>query len=362
MEITLGHKIRLNPNKKQVEYFNKACGTARFTYNWGLAEWKRQYEAGLKPSGLALKKDFNAIKKEQFPWTYEVTKYASQQPFIQLQTAFVKFFKGDAEYPVFKKKGIHDSFYIGNDQFRIEGKKIKIPNLGWVRMAECLGCNGKIQNAVVSRTAGKWFVSINILMNITPASCENQAIAGVDLGIKNLAALSSGETIEGPKAYRKLQKKLKRLQQSFSRKQKGSKNREKQKRKIASLHYRISCIRMDSLHKLTTRLANDYSVIVIEDLNVKGMMSNGKLAKAIADMGFNEFRRQLAYKAVISSAHVIVADRWFPSSKRCSACGEKHKELKLSDRIFKCPSCFFTIDRDLNAAINLKQYPQLMAA
>ncbi len=172
MEITLGHKIRLNPNKQQVEYFNKACGTARFTYNWGLAEWKRQYEAGLKPSGLALKKDFNAIKQEQFPWTYEVTKYASQQPFIQLQTAFIKFFKGDAKYPVFKKKGIHDSFYIGNDQFRIEGKKIRIPNLGWVRMAECLGYNGKMLNAVVSRTADKWFVSINILMNLKVQKIE----------------------------------------------------------------------------------------------------------------------------------------------------------------------------------------------
>ena len=362
MEITLGHKIRLNPNKQQVEYFSKACGTARFTYNWGLAEWKRQYEAGLKPSCLTLKKDFNAIKQEQFPWTYEVTKYASQQPFIQLQTAFVKFFKGGAEYPVFKKKGIHDSFYIGNDQFRIEGKKIRIPNLGWVRMAECLGYNGKILNATVSRTADKWFVSINILMNITPATCENQAVAGVDLGIKNLATLSNGDSIEGPKAYRKLQKKLKRLQQSLSRKQKGSRNREKHKRKVARLHYRISCIRLDSLHKLTTRLANDYSVIVIEDLNVKGMMGNGKLSKAIADMGFNEFRRQLGYKAVISGCHVIVADRWFPSSKRCSVCGEKHKELQLSDRMFTCPACSSKIDRDLNAAINLQLYPELMAA
>jgi len=362
MEITLGHKIRLDPNKKQVEYFSKASGTARFTYNWGLAEWKRQYEAGLKPSGLALKKDFNAIKQEEFPWTYEVAKYAGQQPFIQLQTAFVKFFKGEAQYPVFKKKGIHDSFYIGNDQFRIEGKKIRIPNLGWVRMAECLGCNGKILNAAVSRTADKWFVSINILMNITPAACENQAVAGVDLGIKNLAALSNGESIEGPKAYRKLQKKLKRLQQSFSRKQKGSKNREKQKRKAARLHYRISCIRLDSLHKLTTRLATDYSVIVIEDLNVKGMMANHKLSKAVSDMGFNEFKRQLEYKSKIFGSHIIIADRWFPSSKRCSICGGKHQELKLSDRIFVCPFCSASIDRDLNAAINLQLYPQLMAA
>jgi len=360
MEITLGHKIRLTPNKKQMEYFSKACGTARFSYNWGLSEWKRQHEAGLNPSGLSLKKEFNAIKKEQFPWTYEVTKYASQQPFIHLQTAFSKFFKGDARYPVFKKKGINDSFYIGNDQFKIVGKRIKIPNLGWVRMTECLGYSGKILNATVSRSADRWFVSINIQMGITPATCENQAVVGVDLGVKNLATLSNGEVIEGPKALGKMQKKLKRLQQSLSRKKKGSRNREKQKRKVARLHYRISSIRLDGLHKLTSMLTCDYSVVVIEDLNVLGMMANRKLAKSISDMGFNEFRRQMEYKSQIAGVHLIMADRWFPSSKRCSACGEKHQGLTLSDRIFVCPICAFKIDRDLNAARNLELYPELM--
>jgi len=217
-------------------------------------------------------------------------------------------------------------------------------------------------NATVSRTADKWFVSICVEMDITPETCENQAIVGVDLGIKNLATLSNGEMIKGSRPYKKLQKKLRKLQQAFSRKQKGSKNREKLKRKIARLHYRISCIRQDTLHKLTSKLVRKFSVIVIEDLNVSGMLKNGKLAKAISDMGFNEFRRQLNYKAPIAGADVIIADRWFPSSKRCSECGEIHRKLTLSDRTFVCPACGFKLDRDENAARNLEQYPVLSAA
>ncbi|WP_124327039.1 RNA-guided endonuclease InsQ/TnpB family protein [Desulfonema ishimotonii] len=199
-------------------------------------------------------------------------------------------------------------------------------------------------------------------MNITPATCENQAVVGVDLGVRHLATLSDGEIIEGPKAYRKSEKKLRRFQQSFARKQKGSRNRERQKRKISRTHYRISCMRQDALHKLTTRLVRKFSVIVIEDLNVRGMLRNGGLAKAISDMGFYEFRRQLGYKARISGVRVIIADRWFPSSKRCSACGEKHPNLTLSDRTFVCPAYSLRIDRDLNAARNLEMYPGLMAA
>lgn len=361
MIIQLGHKIELDPTNEQRGYFARACGTARFTWNWALAEWTRQYEEGFKPSGLALKKTFNGIKKEEFPWVFEVLRDANSQPFSNLQKAFNNFFQGTGKRPKFKKRGVHDSFYIANDKFKIENRKIHIPKLGWVRITECLGYTGKILSATVSRVADKWFVSINTQMKITPATCENQAVVGVDLGVKSLATLSTGETIEGPKAYRKLQKKLRRLQQSFSRKQKGSKNREKMKQKISRLHYRISCIRLDALHKLTTKLARKFSVIVIEDLNVSGMLKNSKLAKAISDMGFHEFRRQVDYKSQISGAHVIIADRWFPSSKRCSECGEKHPDLKLSDRIFVCPTCGFKLDRDENAARNLEQYPVLMA-
>lgn len=362
MKIQLAHKIELAPTNFQKGYFARACGTARFVWNWGLAEWNRQYREGLKPSGPALKKAFNMIKKEEFPWVFDVLRDANSQPFGNLQTAFKNFFQGIANRPRFKKKGTHDSFYIANDKFKAEGNKIHIPKLGWVQMKESFCRFGKIISATVSRTADRWFVSIGVKIDITPATCENQAVVGVDLGVKNLATLSTGEIIEGPRAYRKLEKKLQRLQQSFARKQKGSKNREKQKRKISRLHYRISCIRQDALHKLTTRLVRKFSVIVIEDLNVCGMLKNRRLAKAISDMGFHEFRRQLDYKSQIGGAHVIVADRWFPSSKRCSSCGEIHRNLTLSDRTFICPVCSFKIDRDMNAAGNLEMYPELMVA
>jgi len=354
MEIILSRKIRLDPNKEQSVYFAKACGIARFAWNWGLAEWQKQYEAGLRPSGLSLKKEFNAVKGTDFRWTYEVTKYACQQPFIFLQKAFVNFFSGTAEYPRFKKKGIHDSFYIGNDHFDIDGKKIRFPKLGWVKMRECLRFPGKVISAAVSRIAGMWFVSISVKLGTSPAACESQAVAGVDLGIAKLAAVSDGSVTENPKAYRKLEKKLAKLQRSLSRKVKGSKNREKAKRKAARLHYRISCIRQDTLHKLTTELAGNYQTVVIEDLNVKGMMRNQKLSKAVADTGCHEFRRQLEYKMRITGGRLIVADRWFPSTKKCSGCGNINTEITLSDRIYTCTVCGLTIDRDLNAALNLK--------
>jgi putative transposase len=354
MEIILSHKIRLAPNREQSGYFAKACGIARFAWNWGLAEWKRQYEAGLKPSGLSLRKDFNAVKKEKYPWTYEVTKYACQQPFVFLQSAFVRFFSGTSEYPRFRKKGIHDSFYVGNDHFDVTDKKIRFPKLGWVRMRESLRFSGKIISATVSCIAGKWFVSISVRLGIEPATSENQAVAGVDLGVRNLATVSDGETVEGPKAYRKMRKKLARLQRSLSRKTKGSKNRGKAKRKVARLHYRISCIRQDALHKLTSGLADNYQTVVIEDLNVRGMMANSKLSAAIADMGFYEFRRQLGYKIRMTGGKVIVADRFFPSTKKCSGCGNINNEITLSDRTYTCPVCGLVIDRDYNAALNLR--------
>lgn len=362
MIINLAHKIELKPNNKQAKFLARACGVSRFTYNWGLAEWKRQYEAGLKPTGFGLKKEFNAIKKDLFPWIMESPRDANSQSFADLQKAFNNFFKRNTKYPTFKKKNQNDSFYIANDNFKIDCKKIRIPKIGWIRLKENLNLSGKILSATVSRSANKWFVSINLSMEITPLKIENQDVIGVDLGIKHLATISNGEKIEGSRALKRMEKKLKRLQQSFSKTQKGSKNRAKQKRKIARLHYRIRCIRLDLIHKLTTKLSKNHSVIVIEDLNVKGMMANHKLAKAISDMGFYEFKRQLEYKSKIFGSHIIIADRWFPSSKKCSICGNINKNLTLSDRTFKCPFCYSKIDRDLNAAINLKQYPQLMAA
>jgi putative transposase len=207
----MAHKIRLEPTCKQESYFMRACGTARFAYNWALSQWITQYKAGLKPSGYSLKKEFNAIKGTQFPWVYEVTKYACQQPFIFLQKAFNNFFKGHARYPTFKKKGVHDSFYIGNDHIQIKGKSIRLPRLGWVKMREEVRFKGEVKSATISRIADKWFVSLQIQFEDHQPPCENQASVGVDLGVKTLATLFDGEQVmmvSGPKPLKAQLKKL----------------------------------------------------------------------------------------------------------------------------------------------------------
>jgi putative transposase len=356
------HQIRLQPNNKQATYLARAVGVARFAYNWGLVEWKKQYEAwkadnnSIKPSQHALRRQLNAIKREQFPWMLEVTKNAPQMALIQLGEAYKNFFAGRARFPKFRKKGIKDRFALTNDQFNVEENRIHIPKLGWVRMREPLRFNGKIMSANVSRIADHWYVSISVDTSLSHRPAENQGIVGVDLGVSALATLSSGESVAGAKPHSLLLNRLRRLSRSLCRKQKGSNNRNKVKKKLARLHARIKNIRTDALHKLTTHLVRTYRTICIEDLNVKGMVKNHCLARAVSDMGFGEFRRQLTYKTETYDGNLIVADRWFASSKLCSHCGHKKESLALSTRTWVCSSCNTKHDRDLNAAINLKLY------
>ena len=356
------HKIALDPNNEQATYFARAAGTARFAYNWALSEWGSQYEAWKadntrpKPSQMSMRRALNAIKGEQFPWMLEVTKNAPQMAIIQLGAAFQNFFAGRAKYPKFRKKGIHDRFSLSNDQFSINVSRIRIPHLGWVRMRETLRFTGKIMSATVSRVADRWFVSLTV---DTPddshlPKAENQGAVGVDLGVSALATLSTGVSIAGPKAHKALLCRLQRLSRGLSRKVKGSENRKKAKVRLSRLHAKISNIRKDGLHQLTTDLTRRFHTIGIEDLNVRGMVKNRHLSRAVSDMGFFEFRRQLEYKAAQRGGVVVVADRWYPSSKTCSACGHKLGTLPLSVREWTCPTCGVIHDRDANAAINLK--------
>jgi len=255
------HKIALAPNNKEATYFSRAAGVARFAYNWGLSEWNRQYEAHKmdttlpKPSQLALRRELNSIKREQFPWMLEVTKNAPQMAIIQLGQAFKNFFAKRTSYPRFRKKGVHDRFSLTNDQFVLEGKRIRIPNLGWVRMRERLRWTGKIISATVSRVAQRWFVSITVdtQEDLPLPKAENQGAVGVDLGVLALATFSTGEPpVIGPKALTLEQTRLRRLSKSLSRKEKGSANRKKAKMRLAKLHARISHIRQNALHQLTT--------------------------------------------------------------------------------------------------------------
>ena len=367
----------------------RASGVSRFTYNWAIDTWDEMYKKGEKPSAMTLNKHLNSIKEDRFPWMYEVTKSSPQYAIWDLEDSFKNYFRGlkdgsiqkkkDAYIskrkskglpinesklinfgkPKFKKKGIQDSFVAVENSlsFKQSNRKIWIPRLGYVKCHEDLRFEGKVNNVVVKRIANMWFAIVSVEMNLPePKVNENQVTVGLDFGIKTLITLSDGKTFENPKALRKNLKCLKRLQRSLSRKQKGSSNRKKQQMKVARKHYRVSCIRSNALHQATAYITDNYDKIVIEDLNVSGMIKNRKLSQAISDVGFFELRRQLEYKSKWKGKEVVIADRFFPSSKTCSCCGYVNKELTLEVRQWTCPKCETHHERDLNAAINLANY------
>lgn len=350
------HVIKLYPNKEQEIFFKKSSGTARFAYNWALNRWSEYYNLGINTTGYNLRKEFNSIKKDQYPWTSEVGKCATDYPILNVEKAFKKFFKEKIGRPKFKKKGQKDSFVaVENYQaFKQENKKIRIPRLGWVKCAEDLRFGGKVNSVVIKRIATNWFAVVNVDVNEQViADREDKRVIGIDFGIKELAVCSDGRVFVNPKALKKRLRSLKRQQRSLSRKVKGSENRKKQMKKLATLHYKVSCVRKNAIHQTTRKIIDSADIIVIEDLNVSGMVKNHNLAQAIHDVSFYEFRRQLEYKAKWEGKKVIVADRFYPSSKTCSCCGHRKETLNISERTYKCEECGFVMDRDLNAAKNL---------
>lgn len=394
--VSIAHRIELKPNDKQKTHFRKAFGCSRLAYNWGLAEWKRRYESGEKTDAYDLKKSFNAIKKEQYPFVAEVTKYAVQQPFINLGRAFTKFFedlkKGVVSYPQFKKRKENGgSFYIGGDQISISdvnknskafrkmphnlnGKRsyLKVPNLGWVKMAERLRFDGKKNSVTISQEGDRFFASFS--MEITEeeyrrthpnGNITRKRHVGIDLGIKSMVILSDGVSVENPKPLKKQLKKIKRLSRQLDKRThartkqerlqgvKKSGNYSKLSAKLSNAQRRIANIRRDYIQKVTTILATHYAHIGMESLNVKGMVRNHRLAQAVSDVAFGEFFRQIEYKAALNGVIVTKADRFYPSSKTCSVCDNIKKELSLKERIYRCDKCGAVIDRDYNAALNL---------
>jgi putative transposase len=301
----------------------------------------------------------NSLKKTQFPWMYQCSKCAPQEALRNLHRAFQNFYRGlktgrKVGFPRFKRKGVRDSFRLtGTIQFK--GRRIQLPRFGEIRIKEKREryCRGRILSATVRRRANRWYVSITVEEEIPDSESPIGGDVGVDLGIKILATLSDGTVFRNPRALERRLRKLKQLSRSLSRKKKGSRNREKARLRLAKMHLKIFNIRQDALHKLTTYLAKNHSRIVIEDLGVSGMMKNRRLARAIADVGFYEFRRKLEYKCVWYGPQLIIAPRLYPSSKRCSHCGYKKMELSLDEREYHCEQCGLTIDRDLNAALNL---------
>ena len=363
----LAHKIALDPTFKQRKYFAGAAGCARFVWNWALENWNTQHEAGKKPTGLKLKKEFNALYHQQYPWMEKYHRDTHSQPFTNLQKAFTGWFKKTGERPKFHRKGRKDSFYVANDKFYGEGFTVTLPIIGTVRLREEFRFKGKIMGAVVSKQAKRWFISIQVEVEKFEKPRTGNGIVGIDLGLKHAAVVVNDEgkvqVFDAPKPLKANLRKLRRMQRSVSRRKVGGNNRRKSVSKVACVHKRVSDIRKDFWNQLTTRICRENQTIGIEDLNVRGMVKNRRLSRALSDVGFGEFRRQLEYKAKIFGNKLVVADRWFPSSKTCSRCGTVKESLSLAERTFVCGHCGAVKDRDENAAVNLcayaKQYPRL---
>lgn len=371
------HVIALDPTVKQSIHFARACGVARFAFNWSLAEWKRQYEAGEKPSALKLKAQWNGIRRKEFPWSMEVTRSASAQAILNLGKAFSNFFRDlkkpngsrKARFPKFKKKGRNDSFAIWNDQTKIDGKRIRIPGLGWVRMREELRFDGKVMGGTVRKVGHRWMVSIMVeTPDPTEAHPVPGSVVGVDLGISTMMALSrplpDGRTkIDNPKPLRKAMRRVKKLSRRCSRQEEARKRHNaktsrraiKRRASLARVHARVANIRRDVIHKATTAVANAFETVVLEDLNVAGMAKNHCLAGAIHDAAWGETRRQFEYKCPMRGGRTVIADRFFASSKIMSCCGYRMEKMPLSVREVVCPACGVVHNRDTNAAINLEQ-------
>jgi putative transposase len=351
----LSHKIQLNPSQEQIIALNKAVGVSRFAWNWALDKVKTKLENKELINILNLKKEFNSIKLEQYPWIYESPKDANQQPFTNLSKTLNRYFKNkDISFPKFKTKYKNDSFYVSNDKFKINNKSIYIPHIGLIRLTEPLRFQGKIMSAVVSRKAGRWFVAISVEIENYHKNLTSNNQIGLDLGITDFATLSDGQKFKSPKPLKANLAKLKRANQSLSRKKESSNNRRKAKISLQKIHYRITNIRKDFLHKFTSKLCAENQAIAIENLKVSNMVKNHKLSRAILDLGWHEFKRQLKYKCEIWGNDIAIIDTWFPSSKLCSDCGFKVNKMPLNIREWICHNCKSEHDRDINAANNLK--------
>ena len=355
------HKIRLNPTPEQEQYFRQACGVARFCFNWGLAEWQRQYESGKKPSAYALKKQFNAARREQFPWSLDVSKCAVDTGFRSLDAAFRNFFRrcknGDAKkgYPNFKsKKRSKQSFRMDGARVKLDGHLVKLERLDEpINMAEVIRFDGEIKSVTISKDSEHWYASFNCEVE-PPQHQHKKPSVGVDLGLKTLAVLSDGVQYENQRLLRSDLRKVKRLSRELSRRQEGSGRWQHTKKKLARLHRRVADRRLDYQHKMTTEIAKTYQIIGAEDLNVAGMLRNHRLALSLADAGFGEIKRQLTYKAEWYGGELVEIDRFFPSSKLCRFCGCINSNLTLADRTWTC-DCGAVLDRDRNAAMNIER-------
>ena len=380
MEVEFSYLVKLDPNRDQEQAFGRWAGCARFIYNWSLGQDRDNYRNGAKKiPGHAKRCAQYKLLKKTHPWLQEPSDWVCQQKLRDLCKAWQNFFndrkkkqqnpryKMHFRPPTFKKKTkSKDSFRIQRD-FKVDigTQRVCLPKLGWVKFF------GKFRNkrrrktqrvfegvpssVTVSKKAGGWYASILVKRDIE-ISENNGSPIGLDLGIKTTITTSDGDFFNSPKAFKKYMRRLGREQRRLSRKQRGSRNRQKQRLKVAKVYKQVSDSRSDWLHKVTTSLAKNHSQVWVEDLAVKNMVRNRKLARSILDESWGRLRLMLEYKCKWYGSKLGVVDRWYPSSKTCSNCGCVKENLDLSERTYYCDHCGFGVDRDLNAARNILVY------
>ena len=376
----LSQKVRLKPTPGQEEKLWQSVGTARFIYNYTLAKQEENYKNGGKfINDGDLRKEITLIKQtDQYKWLKEVSNNVAKQAVKDACNAYKNFFKGLADKPKFKsRRKSKPSFYNDTGKLKVKENLVLIEKVGWLKTAEQIPMDIKYTNPRISFDGKYWYLAVGIERELQSVELTNESI-GIDLGLKDLAIVSNIDkpfkNINKTKEVKRLKKKLKRKQKQVSRKYEDSKiqigkegenrykftktnNIEKIEREIRLIHRRLTNIRLNHIHQATTEIVKTKpSRIVVEDLNVSGMMKNKHLSKAIGEQSFYKFISILEYKSKFNGIEFVKADRCYPSSKTCSSCGEIKKDLKLKDRVFNCPSCNIKIDRDKNASINLSRY------
>lgn len=359
-------KVRIYPNKKQEELIVKTFGCVRYVYNYYLDKRINVYKNCRKSlSYNECSKDLTSLKKE-LEWLKEPDKFSLQSSLKNLDESYKRFFKGLGNFPKFKSKNNKKDSYTtkcSNKNIEIFENYIKLPKLGKVKYRDNSTIKGKILNVTILKTkTGKYFAAITYEKEIKEFEKTGSEI-GIDLGLIDFVIFSNGDKIKNPRNYSSLEKKLVKEQRKLSRKKylakkkglnlKDCKNYQKQRLKVAKVHEKIANKRKDFLQKLSTDIVKNHDIICFENLNIRGMLKNKKLAKSISDVSWCEFIRQLTYKCKWYGKELITIDRWFPSSKTCHLCGYKKNDLQLKDRSWICPICKTTHDRDINAAINI---------